>query len=93
MGYTYLRLAINTPNWNTTPSNLHQQAIKGSTSYRKKLERLFKMGFRQTGLRVGGVTGNTENFLQNLREPSSWESRVPPPKLPPPINKALLRDY
>ena len=24
---------------------------------------------------------------------SSWESKVPPPKLPPPINKALLRDY
>ena len=23
----------------------------------------------------------------------SWESKVPPPKLPPPINKALLRDY
>ena len=23
----------------------------------------------------------------------SWESKVPPPKLPRPINKALLRDY
>ena len=23
----------------------------------------------------------------------SWESKVPPPKLPPPRNKALLRDY
>ena len=23
----------------------------------------------------------------------SWEPKVPPPKLPPPINKALLRDY
>ena len=23
----------------------------------------------------------------------SWEPKVPPPKLPPPINKALFRDY
>ena len=23
----------------------------------------------------------------------SWESKVPPPMPPPPINKALLRDY
>ena len=26
-------------------------------------------------------------------ELNSWESKVPPPKLPPPINEALFGDY
>ena len=37
---------------------------------------------------------NPRNFGTSELSQISWESKVPPPKAtPPPINKALLRDY
>ena len=33
------------------------------------------------------------DMLVSKQHVISWESKVPPPKLPPQINKALLRDY
>ena len=34
-----------------------------------------------------------QNSLDRLNHHESWESKLPPPKPPSPINKALLRDY
>ena len=68
----------------------HETSISSNHHFFSVLNLLLKVPLIPLFLGWVSTVGTVDSVKDKIL---SWESKVPPPKATPPINKALLRDY